>query len=139
MGEGCLANQNSIFPGTVQWGHHNHSKLHHSSVWFIMPYMKATRILRDKFVQGNTIIERVIWRLPEPTPERPHGYKYRLYCGKNGKSLVRYDNETGKGDHIHYEDVEVPYRFVSLEQLLRDFHKDVNQALNGENGKPGHH
>ncbi|MGH8524670.1 MAG: toxin-antitoxin system TumE family protein, partial [Gammaproteobacteria bacterium] len=28
--------------------------------------------------------------------------KYRLYCGRGGRCLVRYDNETGKGDHRHY-------------------------------------
>jgi hypothetical protein len=40
-------------------------------------------------------------RKPAPTPNRPHGLKYRLWAGRDGKTLVRYDNETGKGDHKH--------------------------------------
>ena len=38
--------------------------------------------------------------------------------------LVRYDNETGKGDHRHYGDREEAYSFESLEKLLEDFRED---------------
>ena len=59
--------------------------------------------------------------------------KYRLYCGKSGKTIVRYDNETGKGDHRHVgpEEVESVYVFVSLVQLLIDFDTDI-EKLSGE-------
>jgi hypothetical protein len=63
--------------------------------------------------------------LPQPTVDRPHGYKYRYYYGKDGKRLVGYDNESGKGDHKHIGDAEHPYTFVSLEQLTKDFLTDV--------------
>ncbi|MHB8621783.1 MAG: toxin-antitoxin system TumE family protein [Sulfuricaulis sp.] len=43
---------------------------------------------------------------------------------------MRYDNETGKGDHAHYGNEERPYRFVSLDELMADFYRDV-QALTG--------
>jgi hypothetical protein len=43
---------------------------------------------------------------------------------------VRYDNETGKGDHVHHGNEERPYRFVSLDKLIADFYRDV-QALTG--------
>jgi len=34
----------------------------------------------------------------------------RLFCGDaGGCCLVRYDNEQGKGDHVHYGDREQPY------------------------------
>jgi hypothetical protein len=39
-------------------------------------------------------------------------------------SLVRYDNETGEGDHRHYGDREEPYGFSSVEQLLADLRND---------------
>ena len=40
----------------------------------------------------------VLWQLPKPTKDRPHGLKYRLYYGlADGTCVVRYDNETGKG------------------------------------------
>jgi hypothetical protein len=35
--------------------------------------------------------------------------------------LVRYDNETGKGDHIHYGAKEVVYKFESVKKLRSDF------------------
>ena len=39
--------------------------------------------------------------------------------------LVRYDNETGKGDHRHVDGREMAYEFKSIEQLRRDFEEDV--------------
>lgn len=68
----------------------------------------------------------VIWLLPEPTPDRPHGYKHRLnYSLPNGKSLVRYDTEAGKGDHKHLKDKEYTYNFTDLNQLLKDYRADI--------------
>lgn len=73
----------------------------------------------------------VIWRLPETDSERPHGLKYRLYYGFPGNCLVRYDNERGKGDHRHEGNQEMPYAFVSVEQLIQDFKADI-ERLRGE-------
>jgi hypothetical protein len=90
---------------------------------------KATLLLHEKVVlTGESIIELVLWRLPKPTPERPHGLKYRLYYGRRGVCLVRYDNETGKGDHRHVGGREMPYEFRSVEQLRRDFERDMKAA-----------
>ena len=63
--------------------------------------LTAVLILSSKFIYADGAIrEMVLWKLPRPTPERPHGFKYRLYYGTNdGRSIVRYDNETGKGYH----------------------------------------
>lgn len=98
-----------------------------------MQYMqKATAILNEKKVLGEVVIEMVVWQLPRTTADRPHGYKYRLYCGRAGKCLVRYDNETGKSDHIHYGHAERPYRFVTLEKLIADFEADVAQLIEGD-------
>ena len=68
---------------------------------------------RKLVLADGAIIESKIWRLPEPTAERPHGLNYSLYFGRAGKRLVAYDNERGKGDHRHYRDREEPY--VSME------------------------
>ena len=90
---------------------------------------EATLLLHEKVVLADeSIIEIVLWRLPQPTPERPHGLKYRLYYGRRGVCLVRYDNETGKGDHRHVGGREMPYEFKSVEQLRRDFEEDVKAA-----------
>ena len=96
--------------------------------------MKARLILDTKTILADgRIIQRKVWKLPQTTGGRPHALKYRLYCGKNGKTIVRYDNETGKGDHRHIgpEEVESAYVLVSLVQLLIDFDMDI-EKLSGE-------
>ena len=51
---------------------------------------KATLILDTKTVlQDGRILQRKIWQLPQAEPGRPHWLKYRLYCGKDGKTIVR--------------------------------------------------
>lgn len=90
--------------------------------------MKASLIIASKEVwPDGTVVQVVVWRLPAVTTERPHGLKYRLYCGRNGDCLVRYDNEAGKGDHRHEGGRELPYRFRSLEGLVEDFRADVRR------------
>ncbi len=89
---------------------------------------KAILVLHEKTVrEDGAIVELVIWQLPRATPDRPHALKYRLYLGRGGKCLVRYDNESGKGDHRHVLGKETPYRFVSLVKLRRDFESDVRK------------
>ena len=73
----------------------------------------------------GSIIEIVVWLLPEVLPPSTHSYKYRLYFGKGGTCRVRYDNERGKGDRKHVGEVEESYDFESLEKLLADFRIDV--------------
>lgn len=95
---------------------------------------KATLILDTKTVlQDGRILQRKIWQLPKVEAERSHGFKYRLYCGQKGQTIVRYDNETGKGDHRHVglQELETVYVFTSLVQLLKDFAQDV-ERLSGE-------
>ena len=96
--------------------------------------MKTRLILDTKTIlTDGRIIQRKVWKLPRPTEGRTLTLKYRLYCGKSGKTIVRYDNETGKGDHRHVgpEELESVYVFVSLVQLLIDFDTDI-EHLSGE-------
>jgi len=90
---------------------------------------KAALLLDFKAVQGELLLEMKLWQLPAITADRPHGLKYRLYLGRAGKTLVRYDNETGKGDHRHLgeNEFEISYRFDTLEKLLDDFHVDCER------------
>lgn len=67
----------------------------------------------------------MIWELPEPLPPSKHPYKYRLYFGADGATRVRYDNERGKGDHRHSGLDESSYAFITVEQLLDDFERDM--------------
>lgn len=94
----------------------------------MMGPMKAELIHQFKQAYGNGRIEGVIWRVPEPVPPTRHGYKYRLVYVVGGARIVGYDNERGKGDHRHIGAGEMPYRFVDVPTLLRDFMKDVEEA-----------
>ena len=88
--------------------------------------MPAWLLLKErKELEQGGFVELMIWKLPGPTRDRPHGYKYRLAYVRGGECVLRYDNETGKGDHRHAGPREEPYRFSTVENLLRDFMRDV--------------
>jgi hypothetical protein len=94
---------------------------------------RAKLLLHEKVILADgAIVELVIWQLPRATPDRIHGLKYRLYFGRGGKCLVRYDNESGKGDHRHVRGREEPYRFVSVARLRRDFEADIRKYGGGD-------
>lgn len=67
--------------------------------------------------------------MPEPVPPSEHPFKYRLVFVRDGKRLVGYDNERGKGDHKHMDDTEQPYAFIDETQLIEDFWQDVKEAI----------
>lgn len=91
----------------------------------------ATLIAKAKEVRDDgSIIEIVVWQVPEPLVPCTHSYKYRLYFGAGGDCYIRYDNERGKGDHRHVAGVEEPYAFESLDQLLTDFQTDIENWSN---------
>jgi len=85
--------------------------------------VRATLMFHYKAQQGGLTLEMVLWQLPAKSPDRPHGLKYRLYLGQDGRNLLRYDNESGKGDHLHVgpREAEEAYPFSTMERLLEDF------------------
>ena len=89
--------------------------------------MKATLITRFKQVTAaGDIIELVVWRLPSPLPASPHGYKYRAAFIIDGRRVIGFDNERGKGDHQHdASGQEWSYPFTPVEQLVEDFIAEV--------------
>lgn len=93
-----------------------------------MQYMSAVLVARAKELRDDgSTLEVVIWELSEPLTPSTHSYKYRLFYGAAGVCRVLYDNERGKGDHRHLGEREEDYRFDTLEQLLADFERDVNE------------
>ena len=76
---------------------------------------------------GGEIVELPIWRLPEASSERPHGLKYSLFYGRDGRRIVGYDNERGKGDHRHILEIEEEYIFTSTDNLIADFLESVEK------------
>lgn len=88
--------------------------------------MGAELLLRRKdMLSDGAIVEMVIWKVPIAIAGSRHGYKYRLYYGRDGKRIVGYDNERGKGDHCHLDGTEHPYAFTTPEALIDDFLAEV--------------
>jgi hypothetical protein len=46
----------------------------------------------------------------------------------NGTCLIRFDNESGKGDHKHVGSQEESYRFIDVETLVADFLAEIERA-----------
>jgi hypothetical protein len=87
-----------------------------------MSNMKAVPILDDRYPQGgNAFVAIRVFKLSESLPGSQHKLKYRLAYVVDGVCVLRFDNETGKGDHIHRNGKEAPYSFASLDKLLVDF------------------
>jgi hypothetical protein len=88
--------------------------------------MKADLLLRDRLWLSVTAkVEIVIWRVPVPLDGSLHTFKCRLALVSEDVCVMRYDNETGKGDHKHVGDQEIPYRFIDLDTLQTDFWADI--------------
>ena len=90
-----------------------------------MSNMTAELLMRERRVLDVGFIEVVVWRLSDPLRGSKHSLKYRLAYVVAGGCVLRYDNEDGKGDHRHIGTKEMPYVFVSVDQLLDDFLADV--------------
>ena len=88
--------------------------------------MKATELLRARVALAEgAFAELVLWRVPTPVSGSRHGFTYRLAYVVGGTCVVRYDNESGKGDHRHFNTRERPYTFETPEQLIADFQADM--------------
>jgi uncharacterized protein DUF6516 len=90
--------------------------------------MKAELLIDERHVlDPRMFVEIVVWQLPRPARGSAHRFKYRLALVVDGVCMLRYDNETGKGDHRHVRDVEEPYVFSDADTLLADFWREVEE------------
>ncbi|MBU2738219.1 hypothetical protein HJG40_05320 [Acidithiobacillus sp. ATCC 19703] len=90
--------------------------------------MKATLITHFRDVAPNSdLLEMVVWRVPQPVPPCEHDFKYSLVYVANGTRVIGYDNERGKGDHVHFAGEESAYAFISVDQLVEDFIAEVER------------
>ncbi len=89
--------------------------------------MDAELLLNERhIVSENSFAEMVVWRVPAPLCGSAHAFKYRLAFVVDGQCVIRYDNESGKGDHKHVGEQELPYSFTTPQALLNDFWNDVD-------------
>lgn len=93
---------------------------------------KAELLMRERRVLEVGFIEVIVWRLPQPLSGSTHCFKYRLAYVVECECVLRYDNESGKGDHRHFGTEETAYEFVSVDQLLDDFFADAAAWKKGE-------
>lgn len=94
----------------------------------ILSNMKAILLLRERHVLSErAFVEVLVWRVPKPVPGSAHDFKYSLALVADGNCVLRYDNETGKGDHKHLEGRESRYEFVDLSRMQTDFCNDVER------------
>jgi hypothetical protein len=93
--------------------------------------MKAIELLRRRIVYAeDAFAELVLWQLTRPVHGSPHQYKYRLAYVVQNVCVIRYDNESGKGDHRHYGGAEKSYTFSTPEKLIADFQRDIARWKN---------
>lgn len=98
--------------------------------------MKSVPLLHRRVVVAlDAFHEVVIWRLSEAVPPSAHRFKYRLAYVAEGRCVLRYDNERGKGGHRHIGGREESYLFSTPEQLMADFEAEVAR-WNHEHGRP---
>lgn len=88
--------------------------------------MHAVELLRRRIAfSADAFAELALWQLPEALPGSTHRYKYRLAYVVHSACVLRYDNESGKGDHRHYGTAEESYSFSTPEALIADFQSDI--------------
>jgi hypothetical protein len=88
--------------------------------------MTAQLIVSHKSIdEAGGIIQMIVWKVPAPIPPTTHGFKYRLVYVRGGRRLVGFDNERGKGDHMHLGQTELRYTFTTIDQLVEDFITEV--------------
>jgi hypothetical protein len=94
--------------------------------------MRAELVIRERLIfPDQSLVEMVVWRVPTPVPPTQHGFKYRLVYIVNGRRVLGYDNERGKGDHRHIDDREEAFDFVSIDNLLDRFVAEVEEMRSG--------
>jgi len=90
--------------------------------------MRAELLLQERHQIAEAAFATLkIWRVAEPVRGSHHDLKYSLAYVVSGVCVLRYDNEAGKGDHRHLDDLETPYAFSTPEALLADFWNDVDR------------
>jgi len=89
--------------------------------------MKAQRLLDERVLLGEAALAELrVSRVSAPVSDSLHDLKYSLALIVSGVCVLRYDNETGKGDHKHIGAIDRPYRVTTAAALVADFWHDAD-------------
>src|SRR5437899_3249894 len=91
------------------------------------------KFLKVGGVATQHVIEHSVTKGPPPPAVARHDFKYRMALVARNVCVLRYDNEAGKGDHVHRANIELRYRFSDIDRLVANFLDDVRRWLS-ENG-----
>ena len=90
--------------------------------------MKAELLARTKEIRDDgSIVEVVIWSLPEPLPPSVHASSTGSTTGRQVWTASATTTNAVKGDHRHVNGLELAYVCESLDKLLDDFERDVQE------------
>lgn len=92
--------------------------------------MKAALIRHEKFiVRRRYLVEVSVHEVPR-SERYKDGLKWGLICVDrvDGRRILM-DNHHPKGPHIHIGDKEMPYVFVNLDQLTKDFRRLITEYM----------
>ena len=86
-------------------------------------------VLQERIVlTAASVADIVVWKLSAPLPGSRHRSKYRLAYIVENSCVVRFDNETGKGDYKHVGAKQVPYACVDLQTLRAGFFTEIRAS-----------
>lgn len=92
--------------------------------------MKVQRLLDERVPLGEAAFAELrVYRISSPVSGSSHDLKYSLALIVRGVCVLRYGNETGKGDHRHLGEAEKAYRFTTATVLVADFWCDVDLLM----------
>ena len=86
-------------------------------------------ILRKRFTIEITVHEITVHEIKN-SKQYPDKLKWGFICVDrvSGKKILM-DNHHPKGQHLHIDDLEMPYEFVDLDQLIDDFRSLVTEHM----------
>jgi hypothetical protein len=92
--------------------------------------MKAKLVRHEKFILRKRFTIEISVHEIQNSQQYPDGLKWGLICldRVSGKKVLM-DNHHPKGPHCHIDDVEMPYTFIDLDQLVDDFRRIVTEHM----------
>ncbi len=79
-------------------------------------------VKRIIILSENEKMDINVWQVPK-SQNKPEGIKYsvnyRILINDDWVSRIRIDNSEGKGHHLHIDDAEEEFEFVSIEETIK--------------------